>query len=109
MVTQCKTWPPASVSLSNSNPVYLSPFTQHRLSLKKRLISIYTQLSELEDFIELNQTGFSRSARNLTSLKYELEQNYLNYIKFHSHVFNPATINRIQHHIGGRPSSLTLA
>ncbi|CAI5061991.1 AVN_HP_G0084020.mRNA.1.CDS.1 [Saccharomyces cerevisiae] len=90
----------ASVSLSNSNPVYLSPFTQHRLSLKKRLISIYTQLSELKDFIELNQTGFSKICKKFDkSLNTNLKQNYLNYIKFHSHVFNPATINRIQHHI----------
>ncbi|QHS75913.1 Pho91p [Saccharomyces paradoxus] len=89
-----------SMSLSNSNPVYLSPFTQHRLSLKKRLISIYTQLSELKDFIELNQTGFSKICKKFDkSLNTNLKQNYLNYIKFHSHVFNPATINRIQHHI----------
>ncbi|EJS41896.1 pho91p [Saccharomyces arboricola H-6] len=90
----------ASTSLSNSNSVYLSPFTQHRLSLKKRLISVYTQLSELKDFIELNQTGFSKICKKFDkSLNTNLKQNYLNYIKLHSHVFNPATINRIQHHI----------
>ncbi|CAI4036111.1 hypothetical protein SMKI_14G3300 [Saccharomyces mikatae IFO 1815] len=89
-----------SMSVSNTNSVYLSPLTQHRLSLKKRLISIYTQLSELKDFIELNQTGFSKICKKFDkSLNTNLKQNYLNYIKFHSHVFNPATINRIQHHI----------
>lgn len=89
-----------SMSLSNTNSVYLSPITQHRLSLKKRLISVYTQLSELKDFIELNQTGFSKICKKFDkSLNTNLKQNYLNYIKFHSHVFNPATINRIQHHI----------
>lgn len=38
----------------------LSPLAQYKLSLRKRLIAMFTQLSELKDYIDLNHTGFSK-------------------------------------------------
>ena len=50
----------ASQSRTTGVSQYISPLLQHKVTLKKRLVAIYTQLSELKEFIELNQTGFSK-------------------------------------------------
>ncbi|CCD27360.1 Pho91p NDAI_0K01690 [Naumovozyma dairenensis CBS 421] len=74
----------------------LSPFVQHRITLRQRLIALYTQLSELKEFIELNQTGFSKICKKFDkSLDTNIKPIYLETLKTKSHVFKPETLQKI--------------
>lgn len=76
---------------------FVSPVMERKITLKKRLVAIYTQLSELKSFIELNRTGFSKICKKFDkSLDTNIRNDYLTYIEEHSHVFHPPTIKRIQ-------------
>ncbi|CAL9728584.1 low-affinity phosphate transporter Pho91p [Monosporozyma unispora] len=78
-----------------------SPLDKYKLSLRKRLIAMFTQLSELKDYIELNHTGFSKICKKFDkSLDTSIKSKYLNHIETQSHVFDPITataINNIIH------------
>lgn len=86
---------------NNSTDFDLSPLDKYKLSLKKRIIAIFTQLSELKDYIELNHTGFSKICKKFDkSLDTNIKSIYLNHIETSSHVFDPKTaesINNIIH------------
>lgn len=74
----------------------LSPTDKYKLSLRKRLIAMFTQLSELKDFIQLNETGFSKICKKFDkSLQTKLKSEYLTKIATESHVFDPQTAKTI--------------
>lgn len=82
---------------SNSQSNIITPLMQHKVTLKKRLIAIFTQLSELKDFIDLNQTGFSKICKKFDkSLITDIKSTYLKSLGEKSHVFNRETILRIE-------------
>lgn len=82
---------------TNETSQFVSPVMERKITLKKRLVAIYTQLSELKSFIELNRTGFSKICKKFDkSLDTNIKGEYLSYIEQNSHVFNPPTIKRIQ-------------
>lgn len=79
------------------NSHYISPVFERKITLKKRLVAIYTQLSELKSFIELNRTGFSKICKKFDkSLDTNIKNDYLNAMEKKSHVFNKETIQKIQ-------------
>lgn len=82
---------------TNEMSSFVSPVMERKITLKKRLVAIYMQLSELKSFIELNRTGFSKICKKFDkSLDTNIKGEYLSYIEEHSHVFHPPTIKRIQ-------------
>ena len=86
----------ASQSRTTGVSQYISPLLQHKVTLKKRLVAIYTQLSELKEFIELNQTGFSKICKKFDkSLNTSIKSSYLETIKKKSSVFKPETLKKV--------------
>lgn len=87
-------------TLNNNSVSYYDPMNsqlQHKVTLKKRLVMIFTQLSELKDYIELNQTGFSKICKKFDkSLDTAIKKPFLKSLEEKTHVFNPGTIKRIQ-------------
>lgn len=82
---------------TSNNSHFLSPRLERKITLKKRLVAIYTQLSELKSYIELNRTGFSKICKKFDkSLNTDIKGDYLKYIEENSHVFQPGTIHNIQ-------------
>ena len=76
----------------------ITPFLQHKVTLKKRLVAMFTQLSELKDFIELNATGFSKICKKFDkSLDTSIKQPYLRSLAVKSHVFKPETLQEVKH------------
>ena len=89
------TW--GSISQSRDPNYLITPFLQHKVTLKKRLVAMYTQLSELKEFIELNQTGFSKICKKFDkSLNTKIKNEYLKTIVKRSHVFKPETIEKVK-------------
>lgn len=83
------------------NSHYMSPVLERKITLKKRLVAIYTQLSELKSFIELNRTGFSKICKKFDkSLDTQIKGDYLAAIEKNSHVFDKNTLGRIQSCLG---------
>ncbi|GMM55932.1 Pho91 protein [Maudiozyma humilis] len=75
----------------------ITPFLQHKVTLKKRLVAMYTQLAELREFVELNQTGFRKICKKFDkSLNTKIKDVYGRQIVDKSHVFKPETIARIK-------------
>lgn len=84
-------------SRTTNNSHFLSPTLERKITLKKRLVAIYTQLSELKSYIELNRTGFSKICKKFDkSLNTNIKSEYLKFIEENSHVFQPTTIQNIQ-------------
>lgn len=84
-------------SRTTNNSHFLSPTLERKITLKKRLVAIYTQLSELKSYIELNRTGFSKICKKFDkSLNTDIKSEYLKFIEENSHVFQPTTIQHIQ-------------
>ncbi|EDO19483.1 hypothetical protein Kpol_1018p11 [Vanderwaltozyma polyspora DSM 70294] len=86
------------VSLPNSlNIIDNNIFIENKITLKKRLISIYTQFNELLDFINLNLTGFTKICKKFDkSLDTNIKIYYLNLITKNSHIFQNNTIENIK-------------
>lgn len=75
----------------------ITPFLQHKVTLKKRLVAMYTQLAELREFVELNQTGFRKICKKFDkSLNTKIKDVYGKKIVEKSHVFKPETIAKIK-------------
>lgn len=83
-------------SLESMDHMPLNPMLQEKLTLKKRLVQIYTQLSELRDFIELNFTGFSKICKKFDkSLNTHLKASYLEHLRNDTHIFNSRTLSEL--------------
>lgn len=91
------TWGSIALSRDHQQNYLITPFLQHKVTLKKRLVAMFTQLSELKEFIELNQTGFSKICKKFDkSLNTKIKPIYLDSIIVNSHVFKPETVTRIK-------------
>lgn len=76
-----------------SLPPQLILFSETRVVLRKRVIALYTTMSELQSFIELNQTGFKKALKKFDkSLNCSLKDEYLNTLPEKSYIFKPSTI-----------------
>ncbi|CCE64421.1 hypothetical protein TPHA_0H02170 [Tetrapisispora phaffii CBS 4417] len=72
-------------------------YIEHKITIKKRLISIFTQFNELLDYINLNLTGFTKICKKFDkSLETNIKTTYLSLITKKSHCFNDITINRVK-------------
>ncbi|CCK69806.1 Pho91p KNAG_0D00540 [Huiozyma naganishii CBS 8797] len=75
----------------------ISPLLRHKLSLKKRMIAMFTQLSELREFIELNRTGFAKICKKFDkSLNTNIKRAYVDSLPDKSHVFKEETLQKIK-------------
>ena len=65
-----------------------------RITLKRRSIALFTVLSELKSFIELNKTGFTKALKKFDkSLNTKLKADYLENLDNNSYVFRSDTAN----------------
>ena len=79
-------------TMNDSSQLYL----EHLISLKRRIISLFTHTNELKSYIELNYTGFSKICKKFDkSLEENLKQQYLQKIE-QFHVFNKDTKKNIE-------------
>lgn len=76
------------------------PIMEQQITLKKRIVACFTQLSELKSFIELNQTGFAKICKKFDkSLDSNIKTDYLKSLSKKSHVFNEHTIENLSNDI----------
>lgn len=78
--------PPRSALLSDS-----------RIILRKRVIGMYTTLSELKSFIELNQTGFKKALKKFDkSLNTSMKDDFMSSLPRISHVFLTSALQELE-------------
>lgn len=71
-----------------------------RITLKRRSIALFTVLSELKSFIELNKTGFTKALKKFDkSLNTKLKADYLEKLESNSYVFKPEVSNNLREKI----------
>lgn len=76
------------------------PIMEQQITLKKRIVACFTQLSELKSFIELNQTGFAKICKKFDkSVDSNIKTDYLKSLSKKSHVFNEHTIENLSNDI----------
>ncbi|CAH2352736.1 low-affinity phosphate transporter Pho91p [[Candida] railenensis] len=81
-------------------PPQLLLLSESRVLLRKRVIGLYTTLSELESYIELNQTGFKKACKKFDkSLNTNIKDEYLNSLSEKSYIFRPTTIEKVKDNI----------
>lgn len=72
-------------------PPQLVLLSENRIVLRKRIIGMFTSLSELQSYVELNYTGFKKALKKFDkSLETNLKEEYLNYLS-ENHVFKSST------------------
>lgn len=72
------------------------PVIEQQITLKKRIVACFTQLSELKSYIELNQTGFAKICKKFDkSLNSSIKDEYLKGLPKKSHIFNERTVARL--------------
>lgn len=77
-------------------PPQLMLLSETRILLRKRLIGLYTTLSELKSFIELNQTGFKKALKKFDkSLNSNLKESFLDELSTKSYIFQESTIENV--------------
>ncbi|WPK27207.1 hypothetical protein PUMCH_004584 [Australozyma saopauloensis] len=82
----------SNVNLS-SLPPQLLLFSETRVVLRKRVIALYTTMSELQSYIELNQTGFKKALKKFDkSLGCKLKDDYMTSLPQRSYIFKEATM-----------------
>lgn len=89
-------------NLNNSNnlPPQLILLSETRVILRKRVIELFTTLSELKSYIELNQTGFKKALKKFDkSLNTNLKDKYLSNLPLKSYIFKPTTIEKVDENI----------
>ncbi|AET37864.1 Pho91p Ecym_2111 [Eremothecium cymbalariae DBVPG len=70
--------------------------SEPRMLLQKRLVMMFTQLSELRSYFELNRTGFSKICKKFDKLlETDVKQRYLSELTAKYYIFDPATIENI--------------
>lgn len=79
-----------------SVPPQLVLLSESRVILRKRVIGLYTTLSELKSYIELNQTGFKKALKKFDkSLDLHIKDEYLSQLPERSYVFRPRTLDLV--------------
>ncbi|KAL6453670.1 LOW QUALITY PROTEIN: PHO91 Low-affinity phosphate transporter PHO91 [Candida maltosa Xu316] len=82
-----------NATLSNNVPPQLLLLSESRIILRKRVIGLYTTLSELKSFIELNYTGFKKALKKFDK---SLNTNeYLENLPNESYIFKKSTIQKV--------------
>ncbi|CAI5758925.1 unnamed protein product [Candida verbasci] len=80
----------------NNMPPQLILLSESRIILRKRIIGLFTTLSELKSFIELNQTGFKKALKKFDkSLDTNIKDQYLANLPNHSYIFKKSTMEKI--------------
>lgn len=83
-------------STDNRLPPQLLLLTESRIILRKRTIGLYTTLSELKSYIELNQTGFKKALKKFDkSLNTNIKESYLESLPENSYIFKKTTIQKV--------------
>lgn len=78
------------------HPPQLLLLSESRVLLRKRVIGLFTTLSELKSFIELNQTGFKKALKKFDkSLNSHLKDEYLSKLAEKSYIFEPSTLKNV--------------
>ena len=68
--------------------------------LRKRVIGLYTTLSELKSYIELNHTGFKKALKKFDkSLNTHLKDEYLETLPTRSFIFKASTTEKLTEHL----------
>ncbi|KAK6465490.1 SPX domain-containing protein [Scheffersomyces coipomensis] len=89
-------WNNLNESLSSNLPPQLILLSESRILLRKRIIGLYTTLSELKSYIDLNQTGFKKAAKKFDkSLNTNIKDDYLDNLPSKSYIFQPTTIQKV--------------
>ncbi|KAG7194809.1 low-affinity phosphate transporter [Scheffersomyces spartinae] len=92
--------PKTPLTWKNPLPAQLLLLSETRVILRKRIIGLYTTLSELKSFIELNHTGFKKALKKFDkSLNTSIKDDYLNKLPEESYIFKPETIKRVDDNI----------
>ena len=87
-------------NLNNSLPPQLILLSESRVFLRKRVIGLFTTLSELKSYIELNQTGFKKALKKFDkSLDTNLKEDYLTNLPLRTYIFRDDTLAKIEDHI----------
>lgn len=85
-----------NLNSSSILPPQLLLLSETRVLLRKRVIGLYTTLSELKSYIELNQTGFKKALKKFDkSLNSNLKDDYLSNLAERTYVFKPSTLNAV--------------
>ncbi|KAG2732981.1 hypothetical protein G9P44_003971 [Scheffersomyces stipitis] len=85
-----------AASSSANLPPQLILLSESRIILRKRIIGLFTTLSELKSYIELNQTGFKKALKKFDkSLDTNLKDGYLDSLPKRSYIFQDSTIDRV--------------
>ncbi|SGZ47554.1 CIC11C00000001782 [Sungouiella intermedia] len=86
----------SNLNSSSMLPPQLLLLSESRVLLRKRVIGLYTTLSELKSFIELNQTGFKKALKKFDkSLNSNLKEEYLSKLSERSYIFEPSTLKTV--------------
>ncbi|SSD60358.1 related to Low-affinity phosphate transporter PHO91 [Saccharomycodes ludwigii] len=86
----------SKINSSSTLNEYQQGYLEHKVTLKKKIISMFTQLSELKSYIELNQTGFSKICKKFDkSLETNIKLKYLTKLPLESHIFDPNTLKKL--------------
>lgn len=81
---------------TQSLPPQLLLLSESRVLLRKRVIGLYTTLSELKSYIELNQTGFKKALKKFDkSLNSDLKDDYMSKLADRTYVFKPSTLETV--------------
>ncbi|KAH3673546.1 hypothetical protein WICMUC_003653 [Wickerhamomyces mucosus] len=68
-----------------------------RISLKRRTVALFTSLSELKSFVELNKTGFTKALKKFDkSLNTSIKDEYLEKLLQNSYPFSLSTENELK-------------
>ncbi|KAK6872126.1 Low-affinity phosphate transporter PHO91 [Candida tropicalis] len=85
-----------NATLSNNVPPQLLLLSESRIILRKRVIGLYTTLSELKSYIELNYTGFKKALKKFDkSLDTNIKDEYLENLPERSYVFKKSTMTEV--------------
>ncbi|CCF58682.1 hypothetical protein KAFR_0F00850 [Kazachstania africana CBS 2517] len=78
----------------------MNPLLQQSVILKKRIVVLFTQLSELKDYIELNKTGFRKICKKFDkSLNTSIKDPFMEKLCQGSNTFKPETLAKITEYI----------
>lgn len=89
-------WSNNVINSSSTLPPQLALLSEARVFLRKRVIGLYTTLSELKSYIELNQTGFKKALKKFDkSLNTNLKDEYLNKLPERTYIFQPTTLQAV--------------
>lgn len=85
---------------SSNLPPQLLLLSENRVILRKRIIGLFTTLSELKSYIDLNQTGFKKALKKFDkSLNTNLKDDYLNDLPQRTYIFRDSTISKVEDNI----------